>query len=331
MLYDLIRPLLFQLPPEAAHHLSLAALSLSPVHRPPLPWSKGPVEVMGLRFENPLGLAAGLDKNGDYIDALGAFGFGFIEVGTVTPRPQPGNPKPRLFRVPEAQAVINRMGFNNKGVEHLVGKVKKRRYSGVLGINIGKNFDTPVERALDDYTVALEQVHPWADYITINISSPNTPGLRSLQQADALESLVSPLRQRLQELNEHSDRKVPLVVKVAPDLDDSEVDLMADVFNRIEIDGVIATNTTLSRVGVEGLPHGLEQGGLSGRPVFEISNRVLAAFRKKLDTRIALIGAGGVFSHDDFQKKLDLGADLVQIYTGLIYRGPRIVKEILGQ
>ena len=284
---------------------------------------------MGLRFENPLGLAAGLDKNGDYIDALGGLGFGFIEIGTVTPRPQPGNPRPRLFRLPEAEAIINRMGFNNLGVEHLVANAARRKYRGVLGINIGKNFDTPVERALDDYLFGLERVYGVADYVTVNISSPNTPGLRDLQRAAMLRALIEPLMQKQASLAATSERQVPLVVKVAPDLDSEEIDAMAETFNELQVDGVIATNTTARREGVTGLRHGDEQGGLSGRPLFSLATEVLSRFRRQLDESIALIAAGGVFTQADFEEKLARGADLVQIYTGLIYRGPGIAKTTL--
>ena len=329
MLYPLLRPLLFTLPPETAHHLSLAALKLLPLHRAPLPWSGGPRTVMGLRFENPLGLAAGLDKNGDYIDALGGLGFGFIEIGTVTPRPQPGNPRPRLFRLPRAEAIINRMGFNNKGLDHLVANARRRRYRGVLGINIGKNFDTPVERALDDYLLGLEMVFPVADYVTVNISSPNTPGLRDLQRVEMLRALIEPLKEKQASLAATSGRRVPLVVKVAPDLHSEEIDAMAETFNDIRIDGVIATNTTARRESVTGLRHGHEQGGLSGRPLFPLATEVLSRFRQQLNENIALIAAGGVFTRADFEEKLARGADLVQIYTGLIYRGPGIVRAIL--
>ncbi len=331
MLYPLIRPLLFKLPAETAHHLSLAALRLSPFRKKPLAWAGGPRTVMGLRFENPLGLAAGLDKNGDYIDALGGLGFGFIEIGTITPRPQPGNPQPRLFRLPEAEAIINRMGFNNKGLDHLLANVEKRRYQGVLGINIGKNIDTPVEHALDDYLIGLEKSYPFADYVTVNISSPNTPGLRDLQRSESLRALIEPLKEQQVRLAGQHARHVPLVVKVAPDLDSEEIGAMADTFNALELDGVIATNTTSGREGVAGLEHAEEAGGLSGKPLFTRSTEVLALFRQQLADNIALIAAGGVFSQHDFHQKLEKGADLVQIYSGLIYRGPGIVAALLGR
>ncbi len=329
MLYSLLRPLLFRLPAETSHHLALAALKLSPFRRPPLSWFGGARTVMGLRFENPLGLAAGLDKNGDYIDALGGLGFGFIEIGTVTPRPQPGNPRPRLFRLPEAEAIINRMGFNNKGLEHLLVNAQKRRYSGVLGINIGKNFDTPVDKALDDYLIGFEKAYPYADYITVNISSPNTPGLRDLQGEGMLKALIEPLKEKQAQLLGESARHVPLVVKVAPDLTGGEIETMATIFNELEVEGVVATNTTSDRDGVSSLAHGEEKGGLSGKPLFEKSTRVMQQFRQLLDSDIAVIAAGGVFAEDDFKRKLEAGADLVQIYSGLIYRGPGIVKSLL--
>ncbi len=329
MIYRLLRPLLFALPAETAHQLALAALKLSPSRIPPLEWPGGPRTVMGLRFDNPLGLAAGLDKNGDYIDALGGLGFGFVEIGTVTPRPQPGNPRPRLFRLPEAEAIINRMGFNNKGLDHLLTRVRARRYPGILGINIGKNFDTPVEDALDDYLAGFENAYPWADYITVNISSPNTPGLRDLQGGERLRALIGPLKERQARLENRHGRRVPLVVKVAPDLDDDEIDEMAGIFNGLAVEGVIATNTTAAREAVATLPHGTEAGGLSGKPLFDRSTKVMGRFRQALNPGIAVIAAGGVFSRADFQRKLDAGADLVQIYTGLIYRGPGIVKSLL--
>jgi len=332
-MYAVLRSLLFQLPPEVAHQVSLSSLKaiscLPFLFRKVPAWAIQPTKVMGLTFQNPIGLAAGLDKNGDYVDALGRLGFGFIEVGTVTPRAQSGNDKPRLFRLPQAQALINRMGFNNAGVDHLVNQVRNRKYDGVLGINIGKNIDTPVNNATQDYLISLQKAYPVADYISVNISSPNTPGLRDLQQAGKLEKLVSRLKLEQKKLAEETSRYVPLVVKIAPDLDDKEIVDMADTFNRLRIDGLIATNTTSSRIGVESLKHGREKGGLSGRPVFTQSTHVLRKFRKALDPDIALIAAGGVFSRSDMQEKLDAGADLVQVYTGFIYRGPGMVKALL--
>ncbi len=333
-MYALLRSLLFQLPPEVAHRVSLSGLKLAarlPFCSSQVPiWAVQPVQRMGLTFPNNVGLAAGLDKNGDYVDALGRLGFGFIEVGTVTPRAQPGNSKPRLFRLPKAQALINRMGFNNAGVDHLIAQIRSRSYNGVLGVNIGKNIDTPVDNALEDYLIGLRKAYPIADYISVNISSPNTPGLRDLQQTERLENLISRLKEEQGILAEQMSRYVPLVVKIAPDLDDNEIKDMADTFNRLHIDGLIATNTTSSRRGVEGLVHAQERGGLSGRPVFVQSTEVLRKFRKALDPDIVLIAAGGIFSHADMLAKLDAGAELIQVYTGLIYQGPGMIKALLS-
>jgi dihydroorotate dehydrogenase len=284
---------------------------------------------MGLEFPNPVGMAAGMDKNGDYIDALGSVGFGFIEIGTVTPRPQPGNPKPRIFRIEKANAMINRLGFNNKGVDYLVRQVQKRKFSGILGINIGKNFDTPNEKAVDDYLIGLEKVYPHADYITINISSPNTKNLRDLQDAEQLDALLGALNNRRIELTDEFDKRVPLVVKVAPDLEDQQIPEIAEVVVSNGFDGLIATNTTISREEVKGLPHANEQGGLSGAPVKDRANHVLAAFRAALPAEIALIGTGGITSGEDAAEKMKLGADLVQFYTGFVYKGPDLVTDCL--
>lgn len=285
-----------------------------------------PVELMGLRFPNRVGLAAGLDKNADHLDALGALGFGFVEVGTVTPRPQSGNPRPRLFRLPEAGAIINRMGFNNAGVDHLVARVRASRFDGVIGINIGKNLTTPVEQAVDDYLACLEKVHPYAHYITVNISSPNTPGLRNLQFGDHLDGLLSALREAGSRLDRDSGRRVPLAVKIAPDMDADEVGLVSQCLAANDIDGVIATNTTVLREAVEGLAHADEQGGLSGRPVFEPSNRVIRELRRRLP-EMPIIGVGGIDSGEAAVAKREAGADLVQLYSGFIYRGPALVAE----
>jgi dihydroorotate dehydrogenase subfamily 2 len=286
-----------------------------------------PLRVMGLDFPNPVGLAAGLDKNGDCIDALGALGFGFIEIGTVTPRPQPGNPKPRVFRLPEARAMINRLGFNNKGVEYLVAQAAERRFDGVLGINIGRNFDTPNERAVDDYLLGLERVYPHADYITINISSPNTQGLRELQGADALDALLGALAQARARLADASGRRVPIAVKVAPDLAAEAVPVIADRVAAHGMDAVIATNTTIAREGVAGLAHAGESGGLSGQPLFEKANTVLRRLRATLPTEVALIGVGGIGNAEQALRKMDLGADLVQFYTGFVYQGPGLIHD----
>ena len=285
---------------------------------------------MGIKFPNPVGLAAGLDKNGECIDAFAAMGFGFVEVGTVTPKPQPGNDKPRIFRLPQANAVINRMGFNNKGVDYLVDQVRAAKFNGVLGINIGKNKATPEENAKDDYIHCMRKVYDFATYITVNISSPNTPGLRSLQYGEALDELLSALKAEQKILNEKFDKYVPLAVKIAPDLNEEEVNSIANSLISNEIDGVIATNTTLSREGVEGLEHGNEQGGLSGAPVKDKSTAVIKLLAKALDNKLPIIGVGGIASSDDANEKLAAGASLVQVYTGFIYQGPELVKDIVN-
>ena len=330
MLYPLARAALFQLDPETAHHFALN--NLARAERlgllkclPNVP--DQPVELLGLTFRNPVGLSAGLDKNGDYIDALAALGFGFIEVGTVTPRPQPGNPKPRMFRLPQANAIINRLGFNNEGVDYLIRNVERMRYDGVLGINIGKNFDTPVERAEDDYLICLEKVYAHADYVTVNISSPNTQGLRSLQSEDALTRLLASLKERQAQLSGEHGKYVPLLVKIAPDLTLEEVEIMASVFKSQEIDGVIATNTTIARSAVAGMTHGDEMGGLSGRPVRESSTRVLRELHAALDGSLPLIGVGGIDDAASAAEKIQAGASLVQIYTGFIYQGPGVIAK----
>ncbi len=331
-LYPIIRPLLFHLDPETAHHVTLAMLAM--VHRLGLserlfpPPSGAPCELMGLSFPNRIGLAAGLDKNGDYIDALAALGFGFIEIGTVTPRPQPGNPKPRLFRIPEAQAIINRMGFNNKGVDYLVERVKRSSFEGVLGINIGKNFDTPVEKAVEDYLHCMRKVYPLAGYIALNVSSPNTPGLRKLQQKEVLAGLIGPLKEEQRLLRKRHGRDVPLLVKVAPDLDPEEVEAIAEVLIEYAVDGVIATNTTLDHGPVERLPHGKESGGLSGAPLRPRATRIIEQFGCVLNGRLPIIGVGGIMSGADAQEKIAAGASLIQIYSGLIYRGPELIREV---
>ena len=333
--YALTRPFLFGLDPEQAHDLTLgtiAALQNTPAQ---CLWAQAavddPVTVAGLRLRNRIGLAAGLDKNGRCIDGLGAMGFGFVEVGTVTPLPQPGNPKPRIFRLPQRQALINRLGFNNEGLAAFVANVRRARSfraaGGVLGLNIGKNAATPIERAADDYLAALEGVYPHADYVTVNISSPNTKNLRALQSDEALDALLAVLRQRRDALAAQHGRRVPLFVKIAPDLDDDQVAVIASTLQRHGIDGVIATNTTLARDAVQGLPHAAEAGGLSGPPVFEASNRVIRALRAALGAGYPIIGVGGVVSGADAVAKLEAGADLVQVYTGFIYRGPELVRE----
>ncbi len=328
MLYSLARPLLFSLAPERAHELTLSLLKSS--------YNMGmmrqnvaakPVTCMGIEFPNSVGLAAGLDKNGAYIDALGAQGFGFIEIGTITPLPQAGNPHPRLFRLPKAKAIINRMGFNNDGVDQLVENVKAAKFKGILGINIGKNAVTPVEKAVDDYLICLEKVYNYASYVTVNISSPNTKNLRSLQSGDALTELLETLKKRQLELAQQYQHYVPLVLKVAPDLEAEDIQFIAQQLLKFKIDGLIVTNTTLSREGVEGLEHAEETGGLSGAPVFEKSTACLAAFSKLLQGQIALIGVGGILSGADAVAKKQAGASLVQVYSGLIYTGPKLVKD----
>jgi dihydroorotate dehydrogenase len=332
--YALARPFLFGLDPEHAHELTLAALART--QRTPLSCAYGesrvedPVTVAGLRFPNRVGLAAGLDKNGRCIDGLAAMGFGFIEVGTVTPQPQPGNPKPRMFRLPQADALINRLGFNNDGLDAFIANVRQARFrsrGGILGLNIGKNASTPIERAVDDYLLGLDGVFPHADYVTVNISSPNTQNLRALQSDQALDELLGALQARRRALVQAQGRSVPMFVKIAPDLDESQIGVIAATLQRHGIDGVIATNTTIAREAVAHLPHGQEAGGLSGRPVFEASNRVIAALRAALGPGYPIIGVGGVMSGEDARAKLAAGADLVQIYTGLIYRGPALVRE----
>ncbi|WP_180036628.1 MULTISPECIES: quinone-dependent dihydroorotate dehydrogenase [unclassified Acinetobacter] len=328
MLYSLARPLLFSLAPERAHELTLSLLKSG--HKMGLMRQQvaaKPVTCMGIEFPNPVGLAAGLDKNGAYIDALAALGFGFIEIGTITPRPQAGNPHPRLFRLPQAKAIINRMGFNNDGVDKLTENVKAAKFKGVLGINIGKNADTPVEKAVDDYLICLEKVYNYASYITVNISSPNTKNLRSLQSGDALTELLQTLKQRQLALAEEHQHYVPLVLKVAPDLEPSDIEFIAQQLLQFKIDGLIVTNTTLSREGVENLPHGDEAGGLSGAPVFEKSTACLAAFAKTLEGKIPLIGVGGILSGEQAVAKRNAGATLVQVYSGLVYTGPELVKD----
>ncbi|WP_104489698.1 quinone-dependent dihydroorotate dehydrogenase [Acinetobacter indicus] len=328
MLYSLARPLLFSLAPERAHELTLSLLKSG--HKMGLMRQQvaaKPVTCMGIEFPNPVGLAAGLDKNGAYIDALADLGFGFIEIGTITPRPQAGNPHPRLFRLPQAKAIINRMGFNNDGVDKLIENVKAAKFKGVLGINIGKNADTPVEKAVDDYLICLEKVYNYASYITVNISSPNTKNLRSLQSGDALTELLQTLKQRQLALAEEHQHYVPLVLKVAPDLEPSDIEFIAQQLLQFKIDGLIVTNTTLSREGVENLPHGDEAGGLSGAPVFEKSTACLAAFAKILEGKIPLIGVGGILSGEQAVAKRNAGATLVQVYSGLVYTGPELVKD----
>jgi dihydroorotate dehydrogenase len=334
MLYPAIRKVLFQFDAETIHELTIKGLKstgkspLNVFYKQTV--QNKPVNVMGIKFPNPVGLAAGLDKNGDCINAFAAMGFGFVEVGTVTPRPQPGNDKPRIFRLPEANAVINRMGFNNKGVDYLVSQVQAANFKGVLGINIGKNKDTPEENAKDDYIHCMRKVYDFATYITVNISSPNTPGLRSLQYGEALDDLLSSLKAEQKVLAEQYDKYIPLAVKIAPDLSEDEVKSIAQSLIDNGIDGVIATNTTLSREGVEGLEFSTEMGGLSGQPVKEKSTQVIKLLSEALDNKLPIIGVGGIASSDDANEKLKAGASLVQVYTGFIYQGPPLVKEIIN-
>jgi dihydroorotate dehydrogenase len=333
-LYPLARSLLFALDAETAHKLTLpalkhaAGLGLTNAIEKPLP---DPRTVMGLHFPNPVGLAAGLDKDGTYVDGLAELGFGFIEIGTVTPRGQAGNPKPRIFRLPQAHAIINRLGFNNQGVDAFVANVQASRFyqekQGVLGLNIGKNGDTPMERAAEDYLHCLEKVYPYASYVTVNVSSPNTKNLRQLQGASELDGLLSQLKDAQQRLSDRHKRYVPIVLKIAPDIDDEQTRNIADALLRHKMDGVIATNTTLSREAVQGLPDGDQAGGLSGAPVFEKSNAVIRALHEELGDAVPIIGVGGILSGSDAKAKMTAGASLVQIYTGLIYRGPVLVRE----
>ncbi|ALJ28472.1 MULTISPECIES: quinone-dependent dihydroorotate dehydrogenase [Stenotrophomonas] len=331
-MYPLVRPFLFAFDAERAHGLALSALELA--------WRTGttpllaarpapmPTSVFGLDFPNPVGLAAGLDKNGEHIDALFGLGFGFVEIGTVTPRPQAGNPKPRLFRLPQHAAIINRMGFNNAGVDALVRNVERSsQRTGPLGINIGKNKDTPNEDALSDYLACLEKVYPLADYVTVNISSPNTAGLRELQEEQALRRLVGGLREAQERLASQHGRRVPMLVKVAPDLSDRDIEAAARVLSELEVDGVIATNTTIGREGVEHDRRAAESGGLSGAPLLGQSTLVLRRLRARLPERIPLIGVGGIQSGADAVAKMSAGATLVQCYSGLIFRGPALIGE----
>ena len=330
-MYALLRPLLFKLDAEQAHHFTLDGLARA--YRLGLLQKVAhhtcPATLMGLSLPNPVGLAAGLDKNGQYIDALAALGFGFIEIGTVTPKAQAGNPKPRLFRVPEHQAVINRMGFNNQGIDAMIQNIEKSRFNGILGINIGKNATTPIENAADDYLLCLEKAYAHAGYITVNISSPNTQNLRALQGGDELSALLSALKNKQAHLAAAHGRYVPLAVKIAPDLNEQQVADIAHAAMQTEIDGIIATNTTIDKSALGHHPLAGEQGGLSGAPVREASNRVLKQLLAELEGRLPVIGVGGILSGADAAAKLHMGAAAVQVYSGLIYRGPALVKECL--
>lgn len=330
-MYALLRRVLFLLPPETAHHIALSSLKWA---HPILPKANNqtitPTTVMGIEFPNKVGLAAGLDKNADYLTGLVPLGFGFIEVGTITPRPQSGNPLPRLFRLPKAEAIINRMGFNNQGVDHLIKNVeafREKNKSLIIGINLGKNATTPIENALDDYLICMEKAYHHADYLTINISSPNTPNLRDLQYGDELQHLLAGIKQKQAELEKVHQRYVPVAVKVAPDLDEVAIKQIAEIFLAEKIDAVIATNTTLARDAVKDLPHADEKGGLSGKPVTQQSTWVIQEFYQQFGDAIPIIGVGGISSANDAQEKIKAGAKLVQIYTGFIYQGSQLIKD----
>ncbi len=332
-MYGFIRSLLFRLPPEQAHTVALKSLDLieklgmAQRLSPPVPAT--PVKAMGLTFPNAVGLAAGLDKNADHVDALGALGFGFLEVGTVTPLAQPGNPKPRMFRLPEYQAIINRMGFNNEGLAHLLNRIDQRAYRGILGINVGKNAITPVEQAESDYRKSIAAVYSRADYITVNISSPNTPGLRDLQFGDSLLRLLEAIKDEQNQQHASHGRYVPIAVKIAPDMDDEGIRFVAEALQGTGMDGVIATNTTITRDAVAGHPLAAETGGLSGEPVRKPSLRVIRGLHAELNAAIPIIGVGGIMDGASALEKIEAGATLVQIYTGFIYRGPKIIGEAI--
>ena len=331
-IYTLAKPLLFQLDAEVAHDLTLKGLKFAQkaglLHLYPSPIICESRTVMGITFPNAVGLAAGLDKNGAVIDGMASLGFGFIEIGTITPRPQPGNPKPRLFRVKQAQGIINRFGFNNLGVDYLIANVKAAQYKGVLGINIGKNFDTPMENAVDDYLICMQKVYAHATYITVNISSPNTKNLRALQEKTALSQLLLKLKAEQTKLADQQGRYVPITLKIAPDLAFEQVNEIADLLLEHQIDGVIATNTTLSREPVEGMEHANESGGLSGAPVRDKSTLVISQLSKRLQGALPIIGVGGILTGADAVEKIAAGASLVQVYSGLIYKGPQLVRDI---
>ncbi len=332
-MYSWLRPLLFRLGPERAHAWTLRFLQwVYPswrVNRKIKRFSQSPVHAFGLTFPNPVGLAAGMDKNGDYIDALFGLGFGFIEIGTVTPKPQSGNPQPRLFRLPQARALINRMGFNNRGVDHVVTQLKKRKVKGIVGVNIGKNLMTSLDHAVDDYRVCYQKVYPYADYVTVNISSPNTPRLRELQTELYLHELLSELKKTQEELEKVHHRRVPLLLKISPDLVAEELKEIARIALRHRIEGMVAVNTTRHRHGVEGLPHAGEEGGVSGEPLFPTTLHAVEHLHAELGQEIPIIAVGGIMSRRDAQRLLAAGARLIQIYTGLVYEGPGIVKDII--
>ena len=330
--YAILKPLLFQLDAEVAHDYTLKSLHVAEKFGLLKLYPTAPVvqprQVMGITFPNAVGLAAGLDKNGAVIDGMAALGFGFLEIGTVTPRPQPGNPKPRLFRVQEAQGIINRFGFNNLGVDNLITNVKAAKFKGILGINIGKNFDTPNEKAVDDYLFCMQKVYPYASYITVNISSPNTKNLRALQEKDALSQLLLTLKQAQLELAQLHGKYVPIALKIAPDLEVEQINEIADLLMQHQIDGVIATNTTLAREKVQGMSNGNETGGLSGAPVRDKSTMVIQLLSQRLQGALPIIGVGGILDGADAVEKIAAGASLVQIYSGLIYKGPKLVHDV---
>lgn len=334
-MYDWIRPLLFKLDAETAHGVTLYGLGVAQrshvAHFLAEQPRDLPTTAFGLHFPNPVGLAAGLDKNASHLDALGSLGFGFIEVGTVTPRPQVGNDRPRLFRLPEHEAIINRMGFNNEGVDALVRNVENAQYNGVLGINIGKNKDTPNDKAVDDYLFCLERVYARASYITVNISSPNTLGLRDLQEEATLRRFIETLREAQERLGSQHGARKPMLLKIAPDLTDAELDSIADVLLAAHVDGVICTNTTIDRSAIAGAPHSDETGGLSGKPLLLRSTEIVRGMKRRLGDRVAIVGVGGILEGDDAAGKFDAGASLVQIYSGLIYRGPGLIAECVNE
>lgn len=334
MLYNVARPLLFRLDPEDAHALSMKSLcalqrsGLSKMLAPAV--ARRPVRAMGLEFPNPLGLAAGLDKHAEFVDALGGLGFGFLELGGVTPRPQPGNPRPRVFRLPKAEAIINRLGFNSVGIDQFVANLRASHYRGIVGVNLGKNKDTPNERAVEDYTLGLEKICTLAHFATINVSSPNTANLRQLQSAGELTPLLAAMHARREQLAQRHGRRVALALKIAPDIDDESIATIARVSVEQRMDAIIATNTTVSRERVKGLPHGTETGGLSGAPLREMSTEVIRKLARALDGALPIIGVGGIMSAEHAREKLSAGATLLQLYCGLVYRGPGVVADIVN-
>ena len=331
-MYSLVRPILFRFDAEKAHHFTLNSLRAAEKLGllPKVDSHTRPTELMGLQLPNPVGLAAGLDKNGECIDAFATLGFGFVEIGTVTPKPQPGNPQPRLFRVPEHQGIINRMGFNNHGIDAMIRNIENSRFKGILGINIGKNAVTPIENAADDYLICLEKAYAYASYITVNISSPNTKNLRALQGGDELSALLEALKNKQAQLAAAHGKYVPLAVKIAPDLDEAQIDDIAHVVRSVEMDGIIATNTTIDKSNLGSHPLASEQGGLSGLPVREKSNQVLKLLAERIDGKLPIIGVGGIMNGKDAAEKIRLGAAAVQVYSGMIYKGPALVKDCLA-